>query len=828
MNTLSINSLSAQVMMKAIRLFFIISCFALISFTLGDTVASAQTDTFTAGSGLWSVPGNWSLDQLPGSGNDCVMPGGSTVTADTGGTCNNFSVGSGSFITVTPGYVFMYGSSLINNGSIMVGNGDGLGLEGQGTTVTLSGSGTVTLTTASASFHGTSGSSPILINQQTIQGQGSLGLEGLSIVNQSTIDASGGTLTVQTDSAGITNTSLMEASNGATLWIVAPVGNTGGTIEALSGGIVILDGNVTGGKLTTVGTGVIQATSDSILNGLTNSGMVQVSDNTALLQGTVTNSGTFQVQNSGTLFMSGNVTLTGSGSVILSGNGQLEKNLSSVGIPGGSLTNQQLIHGAGTFYDLPLTNQAAIEADSTAGPLYLETATTNTGTLEASGGASLVLYTGQTVSNAGGTIEALAGSTVVLEGTVSGGTLSTTGTGVIESENGTLDGTVNVPTNSGTLTTSGGYDLTMQGTINNTGTIAMTGNGCVYAAQPTTLTGTGKLTLGGSNCIYGSGNAFINQSTIEGGGSIGDSNPMPITNDGTILANNKKFHLMISPNSAGFTNNGTLTADKGCTLIINSSVNNPFNSLSAGTLTSGVYNVTGTLELGGSITTNAATITLTGAPAEIYNSSSGTNALAGLTANATTGVLSLLSGQVLATTTSVSNSGKMTVALKSGFTVGGTYTQAAGTTTVDGALTASSGLIAQGGTLLGKGTLASAVASSGTITVGDSTTKPGVLTVAGTYTQNEGGTLNIPITGSTLGSQYSQLAVSNGVSLGGALTIQRKKSFTPAIGDTFTILTGSAVTGQFATVNGSSINGGEHFEISYTPTAVMLTVVSGV
>jgi hypothetical protein len=169
----------------------------------------------------------------------------------------------------------------------------------------------------------------------------------------------------------------------------------------------------------------------------------------------------------------------------------------------------------------------------------------------------------------------------------------------------------------------------------------------------------------------------------------------------------------------------------------------------------------------------------------------------------------------------------MTIAAKSGLRVGGSYTQTAGTTTVDGTLTAAAGLSAQGGTLLGKGTLAAAVTNSGTITVGDSTQKPGVLTVTGSYTQNAGGTLNVPVNGPILGSQYSQLAVSNGVSLGGTLTIQRKKSFKPTVGATFTILTGSAITGQFATVNGTGISSSEHFEVTYSPTAVTLTVASG-
>jgi len=40
-------------------------------------------------------------------------------------------------------------------------------------------------------------------------------------------------------------------------------------------------------------------------------------------------------------------------------------------------------------------------------------------------------------------------------------------------------------------------------------------------------------------------------------------------------------------------------------------------------------------------------------------------------------------------------------------------------------------------------------------------------------------------------------------------------------------LTGTAVSGTFATVNGLSINSGEHFTVTYHPTNVTLTVVSG-
>jgi hypothetical protein len=40
-------------------------------------------------------------------------------------------------------------------------------------------------------------------------------------------------------------------------------------------------------------------------------------------------------------------------------------------------------------------------------------------------------------------------------------------------------------------------------------------------------------------------------------------------------------------------------------------------------------------------------------------------------------------------------------------------------------------------------------------------------------------------------------------------------------------VSGSAITGQFATVNGTSINSSEHFQINYSGTSVTATVVSG-
>src|SRR5215472_13559651 len=71
--------------------------------------APAQTDTFIAGSGLWSEKANWSLDAVPGQGNNCVLPANSVVTSDLAGVCADFTLQTGGSLTVTPGYLFVYG-----------------------------------------------------------------------------------------------------------------------------------------------------------------------------------------------------------------------------------------------------------------------------------------------------------------------------------------------------------------------------------------------------------------------------------------------------------------------------------------------------------------------------------------------------------------------------------------------------------------------------------------------------------------------------------------------------------------------------------------------
>ena len=170
--------------------------------------------------------------------------------------------------------------------------------------------------------------------------------------------------------------------------------------------------------------------------------------------------------------------------------------------------------------------------------------------------------------------------------------------------------------------------------------------------------------------------------------------------------------------------------------------------------------------------------------------------------------------------------GGLTVGAGTKFNVTGSYTQSRGTTTVDGTLTAPSGTTINAGRVFGKGTVASTVVSSGSVTAGDSLLRAGKLSMT-TYTQNATpATLNIQLGGTTVGTQYSQLAVANGASLDGTLNVTLINNFVPGVGATFAILTSSVRSGTFSTVNLPTLTGA-HFQINYSATSVTLTVANG-
>jgi fibronectin-binding autotransporter adhesin len=431
------------------------------------------------------------------------------------------------------------------------------------------------------------------------------------------------------------------------------------------------------------------------------------------------------------------------------------------------------------------------------------------------------------------------------------------------------------------LTLKDSTTLTVEGpAVHNAGNIFISSAGnptamSIGAGQSVSLGLTGKITLsetidnGNAFISGGSGSTLTNAgNTIQGAGELGHGSGLALVNQAKgIISASTTFGLKVNA-LGGVSNAGTMKAMGGRTLTLSSLVTNtgtisttgvnskvlatsslsnpgklmvgaggtialtgPFSNFSGttSTLTGGTYMVTGTLQFpNANVAKNGAAITLTGTASKIVDQLAN-NGLRNLASNLTSGSLTLQSGRLLTTSGAFSNAGKVLINAGTGFgTATGTkYTQTAGRTTVDGSLSAPGGMTITAGMLFGKGTIQSAVSSSGSVTPGDSVVTAGQLSIAGSYSQTATGTLNISIGGLTVATQYDRLAVTNGVSLNGKLALKLINGFVPAIGSSFTIVTGSAVTGTFPTVTGLSINAGEHFKVNYGPTSVTVTVVSG-
>jgi len=349
------------------------SMVALLAALLFSAPADAACGTtWTDGNGSWTVGGNWNAG-VPTSGtNACIIDGTSTVTLSGTGSTASLQLATGNALDIAASQLQVFGSSISNAGAITVNGGGGsnsiLDIEGN---ATLSGGGTVTLHTAAgggAALIETFSAGLTLINtDNTITGAGAIGLGGLAFDNKATVDANAAGQILDLFGT-VTNTSLLEATIGATLsirgvaGITTNVANTGGNITADgAGSMVAISANatITGGTLNTKNGGVMQTTGAATLDGVTiAAGTTYITNNGSVtsLQGTITNHGTLQVTGGGgfntILDIPGNATLSGGGTVTLNtaagGGAALIENLT--GGPTSTLTNaDNTIQGAGAI-----------------------------------------------------------------------------------------------------------------------------------------------------------------------------------------------------------------------------------------------------------------------------------------------------------------------------------------------------------------------------------------------------------------------------------------------------------------------------------------------
>ena len=217
----------------------------------GQCTLSGPLSSWKAGTGNWSDGGNWN-GGVPNSSTQSVcitngtMGAPSVVNLNINASINDLQLGSFDTLNFDPGtQLSVYGTQIINAGQININSGGGqnalLELEDN---VTLSGAGTLTLANTGGGgtaiiYQAVGGLT--LTNQSTIQGAGTIGFNGLSLINQGTVDAnaSGQTLEFVSMTNGINNTGgLLEASNGGILLFDGITVGGGGTITANSGGTV--------------------------------------------------------------------------------------------------------------------------------------------------------------------------------------------------------------------------------------------------------------------------------------------------------------------------------------------------------------------------------------------------------------------------------------------------------------------------------------------------------------------------------------------------------------------------------------------------------------
>jgi hypothetical protein len=479
--------------------------------------------------------------------------------------------------------------TITNNGAIQLNatNSD-TGLILGGASVTLTGTGTVTLGNNSSNLIYGAVATDVLTNATTIQGSGDIGFARMGLINQGTIDANQATTLYIQTSAGTTNSGTLEATAGGNLNLDGDTYTNSGTILATGANSVVTLQNPTinGGTLKTLLGGVFLASGNPTLNGVTNTGtgsyQLPNAQQTTLM-GTITKSGAIQLNatNSSTiLWASGAVTLTGGGTVTLSDDGS---NILAPAVAGSSLTNvNNTISGSGDIGNgsMAFTNDAAGIVNATSSHNNALTiapgaaAVTNLGLMEASSGGTLQLEgaIANTNGTTNGTIEALSGGTVLLNGaTVSGGTVTTAGTGVILAENSSeLNGSTNAVTNAGNLQVPNSQALYMTGTLNNNGTLSLNATNSntelLVNSATAILKGSGTVTFSDndSNYIFAAtgGNQLTIQQPISGpGGNIGNGN-LIIVNQSTIDATASTLGsvLTIDPDGTLTNTGGTLEA----------------------------------------------------------------------------------------------------------------------------------------------------------------------------------------------------------------------------------------------------------------------------
>ncbi len=779
--------------------------------------------------------------QINGFGGGWFDSTSGTVLAMDGSTVqfvNSVSLGYGSLATEGTGVLevpasqIAYWTDLTHSGRTVVENNAYLRSSG-----TITNTGTITLNAAgnstrlqmhapttltgsgrlvmSGSQNAHIGGLPLLTNTggHTIEGQGNLGINETPVLNDTgcviQANVSGTLLTIDPRNRdaeslpGFINRGTLQARDGGLLWLTGFGGgwfdNEAGVIRALDGAEVQMADNLSigYGTLTSEGTGRLRVMDSRNVywTDLQHSGATVVNNNAWLrTRGIIRNPGSITLEaagNSTRLQLEANTTLNSGGRLIMAGS------LSNAHVGGGFLltSDGHTIEGhgniginEGAFFN---TATGLVNANFPARGLTIDPGgtklVTNRGIFRASNGGDLYLsgFGGGSFDNANGIVEALDGSRVffVNGAAISGGVFRTSGSGALVlpgSQGMTFTAST---TNTGLFIAENNATVSVGSRLTNSGVMRFVSGAnlsSLVLQDNTTLAGGGAIEMVGGNArIAGAAVLIVEDQTIRGTGNIGwNEASISVGEHGLVIADVPGGTLNFDPSPLfGFTNEGTLRAENGGILNLSSfgggdifvgatgrmeaieggrvqfDNNTNLINLSGGTLTGGTWRVQGR-NTATSMQLPGGNITTNAATIELDGAQAQFAQLAGLTTN--NGSLALSHGAALAPTAVFANHGALTVG------AGSSLTPAAGITF--------------------------GAASSLRQHISGAPAAPGAVSLI-----NSGG----PVT------------------LAGQLTVEFDPGFTPAAGQTWTLITGS-LTGTFSQVFVRGLSSGLQADITYT------------
>ncbi len=706
-------------------------------------------------------------------GNGASVIGGLLTTTGTGQlissagvnvTLNNVTLSTGSnYYAQNNSTTFIVGN-FTNNGTYTfqaLGNTTNINLNNG--SVQFAGTGTFILNNPNAVIDG--GGTLTIDPGITIEGSGSL--SGIAINNQGLIiaNSTAGSMVITPNGAGLNNAGgRVEASAGNTINMGGTTTNTGGTLTADANSAINFGNGATiiGGLLITTGNGTISTVAGITvaLNNVTittgSNYYVGNNSTTFITGGKLTNDGTFTFQAGGN---STNINLNNT-TVEFAGTGTIVLNNVNAGINGGgtlTIDPTITIEGGGFMTGIAIDNQGLILGNNSTNALTINVNANGMvnagGVLRATDGSTISLNGGP-YNNTGGTLTADTGSAIRLNNSVSvtGGILSSNGTGEIAVASGITVGLANVTITAGSLVNvENNAQANLSGVITNDGNFTISSSVNVTEARifgNTEFAGTGTFTLGNSTQNYLIANAGETLTvdagvTIQGAGNLGNTQT-GLVNAGTFIANDPT-NLIVSPNTTGFSNTGTLIATNGATMTVNG-----LQQDTAGILTAGTYiaDENSHLNLNSPNVTTigaAATVILNGTASSMPVIDNPINTTGFVTEN--DGHFELLGDRSYTVTSLFTNDGTLVLG-------GGTFTAASLTNNTSGDIT-------------GFGTIAERPLNHGTIEAsgGTLTLVNGILGGSGTIESDPGSVLNL--SGGTAGSNGDLLIIDGSLTIGG-------------------------------------------------------------